>query len=198
MAVLVCRFTSLRQGVSYDAARSTVSFKAKQSSFSANDKIFVQGDKALISEPGEWALESATGMLYLWPRDEAAMAAGKTDVVAMTTTRVFDFKGSSWEDLTTAIDVDGIVVSGSDFASEFVLFRRGNDTPLAMREAVCTGLGRMRAMSVESLRCFSSSISRSSGPMSAPPCTSRRLAPLTPAIPMDAVRRTVTSAIWCC
>jgi len=34
------------------------------------------------------------------------------------------------------IAVDGIVVSGSDFTSEFILFRRGNDTPLAMREAM--------------------------------------------------------------
>ena len=77
-------------------------------------------------------------MLYLWPRDEAAMAAGRAEVVAMTTTRVFDFRGSGWEpkDLATAIDVEGIVLSGSDFASEFILFRRGNDTPLAMREGM--------------------------------------------------------------
>ena len=130
-------FTSLRQGVSYDATTSEVTFKAKQSSFSANDKIYVQGDKALISEPGEWALESATGMLYLWPRHEAAMVGGTADVVVLTTTRIFDFKGTDWEQgLTTAIDVDGIVLSGSDFASEFVLFRRGNDTPLSMREGM--------------------------------------------------------------
>ena len=131
-------FTSLRQGVAYDAAQHTVTFRAKQSNFAANDKIFLQGDKALISEPGEWALESSTGMLYLWPRDEAAMVAGRAEVVAMTTTRVFDFRGSGWEpkDLATAIDVEGIVLSGSDFASEFILFRRGNDTPLAMREGM--------------------------------------------------------------
>jgi hypothetical protein len=86
-------FTSLRQGVSYDATANSVKFQAKQSNFRANDKIFVQGDKSLISEPGEWALDSAAGMLYLWPRDEAAMAAGHADVVALTTTRVFDFKG---------------------------------------------------------------------------------------------------------
>jgi len=35
-------FTSLRQGVSYDPALNTVNFKAKQSSFSANNKIFLQ------------------------------------------------------------------------------------------------------------------------------------------------------------
>ena len=75
-------FTSLRQGVAYDAAQHTVTFRAKQSNFAANDKIFLQGDKALISEPGEWALESSSGMLYLWPRDEAAMAAGRAEVVA--------------------------------------------------------------------------------------------------------------------
>ena len=73
-------FTSLRQGVSYDAAVNTITFAAKQSSFSANGKIYLQGDKALISEPGEWALESSTGMLYLWPRDETAMATGKVTI----------------------------------------------------------------------------------------------------------------------
>ena len=57
--------------------------------------------------------------------------------MALTTTRVFDFKGSDWETgLTTSIDVDGIVVSGSDFASEYILFRRGNDSPLSMREGM--------------------------------------------------------------
>jgi len=45
------------------------------------------------------------GMLYLWPRNEAAMAAGKAEVVALTTTRVFDFAGSSWEH--TASNIDG-------------------------------------------------------------------------------------------
>jgi hypothetical protein len=77
-------FTSLRQGVAYNPSVGEVTFRAKQSGFSANDKIYVQGDKALISEPGEWALESATGMLYLWPRDESAMAIGKADVVVPT------------------------------------------------------------------------------------------------------------------
>ena len=130
-------FTSLRQGVSYNAAENEVTFQAKQSGFTANDKIYVQGDKALISEPGEWALESGTGILYLWPRDETAMAAGTADIVVATTTRIFDFQGTDWEQgITTAIDVDGIVFSGSDFASEFILFRRGNDTPLSMREGM--------------------------------------------------------------
>eukprot|EP01043_Picozoa_sp_COSAG02_P012783 COSAG02_NODE_501_length_21049_cov_34.002768_12_plen_150_part_00 len=55
----------------------------------------------------------------------------------LTTPRIFDFQGSDWEQgLTTAIDVEGIVLSGSDFASEYVLFRRGNDTPLSMREGM--------------------------------------------------------------
>jgi hypothetical protein len=130
-------FTSTRQGTAYDG-KSHFSFKGTDNgSFKANNKIYLQGDKSLISEAGEWALDHHAGMLYYWPRDQQAMASGAAEVVITTTKRVFDFAGTDWAGgLATAIDVAGIVVSGSDFASEYRLFNRPNDTPFAMREGM--------------------------------------------------------------
>ena len=81
--------------MSFDG-KSTFKFKQTQSSFKANNKIYLQGDKSLISEAGEWALEHHTGLLYYWPRNQTAMAAGAAEVVATTTTRVIDFMGTDW------------------------------------------------------------------------------------------------------
>ena len=127
-------FTSTRAATS--ASATTVGFESKASSFSANDKIYLQGDKTLISEAGEWALEHKTGMLYYWPRDQSAMMAGRAEIVVTTTARVFDFRGTGWEagERAEAIDVSGIVVSGSDFMADYLLFKRTNDTPLRFRE----------------------------------------------------------------
>jgi hypothetical protein len=49
---------------------ATVNFEQGDPKQSANDRIFLQGDRKLISEPGEWALDSATQTLYYWPRCE--------------------------------------------------------------------------------------------------------------------------------
>lgn len=75
----------------------------------ANNRVFLQGDKTLISEAGEWALEHATGLLYYWPRDQAAMGDGSSHILAASTPRVLDIRGEGWSqsELATAIDIDG-------------------------------------------------------------------------------------------
>ena len=59
-----------------------------------NDKVYLQGDKALISEAGEWALEHKTGMVYYWPRDQAAMAARPSLIPSLCTP--FTRAGIEW------------------------------------------------------------------------------------------------------
>ena len=54
---------------------------------------------------------------------------------------MLDFRGESWENLTTGVDVRGLVLSGSDFDSDFLLFNRTNDMPVRFRE----GMARSRA-----------------------------------------------------
>ena len=74
--VLVARqnwFTETRSATSVSPTQ--VQFEKESGNFKANNKIYLQGDKSLISEAGEWALEHKTGMLYYWPRDQQAMQA---------------------------------------------------------------------------------------------------------------------------
>ena len=51
---------------------------------------------------------------------------------------MIDFRGESWapNNLVRAVDVSGLVLSGSDFDANFTLFERTNDTPLQYREGM--------------------------------------------------------------
>ena len=133
-------FTETRQ-VSHSTVGAdggvTVSFE-KGHYASANDKVFVQGSKEFITEAGEWALDSEAGIVYLWPRDQAAMSAGDAVITMATTVRVLEILGEGWEpeNQATAIDFSGLVFSGSDFSSDYLLFTRANDTPVQSREGL--------------------------------------------------------------
>eukprot|EP01048_Picozoa_sp_COSAG05_P001138 COSAG05_NODE_37_length_27688_cov_18.080394_10_plen_397_part_00 len=111
----------------------------REKQYAANARVYVQGAKQLISEGGEWALDSRAATLFYWPRDFAAMAAGTLRIVASTSTRILDFRGETWREdggVVSGVDVEGLVLSGSDFASNFTLFQRTNDTPLRFREGM--------------------------------------------------------------
>lgn len=131
-------FTETRPVTS--ASATEVQFASGAAGFGANSRIYLQGDKALISHAGEWALDSREGLLYYWPRDQVAMASGQLHVLATSTTRVLDIRGEGWSagQLATGIDVDGIVFSGSDFSASYTLFSpdRSNDTPFPLREGM--------------------------------------------------------------
>ena len=79
----------------YTNGTQVLDFESGSDSFHANDKIFLQGSKELISEPGEFALEGT--LLYYWPRHVKAMQNGVTNIVALTTKRVLNFAGESWD-----------------------------------------------------------------------------------------------------
>lgn len=133
-------FTETRQATRTSVgADGSVSVTFETGHFnSANNKVFVQGSKEFITEAGEWALDSEAGVVYLWPRDQATMAAGKAVVTMATTIRVLDILGEGWDvgNQATAIDFSGIVFSGSDFSSHYLLFQRTNDTPVEFREGM--------------------------------------------------------------
>eukprot|EP01043_Picozoa_sp_COSAG02_P010571 COSAG02_NODE_373_length_23594_cov_6.892190_18_plen_415_part_00 len=147
--------------VAVDAAgRVNVTFEKDTGLLQANNKIYLQGAWQLISEAGEWALDSTAQppTVYYWPRDATAFVAGNAHIVATTTTRVLDFRGESWEPpppraaaladgdddeadsadggLVAGVDVSGLVLSGSDFGANFTLFDRTNDTPVKYREGM--------------------------------------------------------------
>jgi hypothetical protein len=88
---------------------------------SANDKVYLQGGTALISEPGEWALDSTTKFVHYWPHDEevAMMKAGELSVVAVTTKVVLDIAGESFSDLAQGLVFENFQIKGSDFDADY-------------------------------------------------------------------------------
>lgn len=116
----------------------TIHFGPGSGAFSCNDKVYLQGSLHLLSEPGEWALDSNAGLVYYWPRDSEVMAAGLR-VVATTTKRVIDIRGSRYDQAARGLHFDGLTVSGSDFGTEYVLWSPSdvpNSTPLPLREGM--------------------------------------------------------------
>lgn len=100
-----------------------------------NDKSYVQGSSLFITEPGEWALDSRNGVLYLWPSDEEAMRRGEVDVVAMTTRRILDVRGESFHEPASRLNFEQLTFVGSDFDNMF-LCDFWTRTPVPWREGM--------------------------------------------------------------
>ena len=106
-----------------------------------NNRTVLQGSKSFISEPGEWALDSGTGNLYLWPLNASAAEKGLLDVIVMTTPRVFDISGDivphngETGSLAQRLDFQSLTFAGSDYLRTFVgdLWLR---IPAQMREGM--------------------------------------------------------------
>ena len=90
---------------------------------SANSRLYLQGAKSLISEPGEWALDSAATTVYYYPHPDelAAMENGSLSIFATTATTVVDIRGAGFDAASLAHDIvfTGIKVQGSDFGPVF-------------------------------------------------------------------------------
>ena len=85
-----------------------------------NERAFLQGSRALITEPGEWALDSARNMLYFWPSNASAMVAGHADVVIATTKRLLDVRGASYDAPASRLTFERLALLGSDFDHNFL------------------------------------------------------------------------------
>ena len=66
------------------AGHVNVSFQEGGGAYKANNKIYLQGAHQLISEPGEWGLDSEAvpPTVYYWPRDASAMEMGGAHIVS--------------------------------------------------------------------------------------------------------------------
>ena len=123
-------FTETRPALSVDLAARTLHFEAGRNAIGGcNGKIYLQGPRELIDEPGEFALEPDTGLLYYWPLD-ASFAA---PIVAATTPVVFNFAGASSTAPVHDVTLEGLELRGSDFTPDgaYRIFPSGrpNDTP---------------------------------------------------------------------
>ena len=128
-------FTETRPVTALDFAGRTVAFEGRANGVAGcNDKVYLQGPKEFIDEPGEWALEPATGLLYYWPLDPASVTpAASVPIVASPAAAAIEFKGVAGGAAVADIVVDGLEVRGSGFTPDgaYRLFTPGrtNDFP---------------------------------------------------------------------
>ena len=118
-------FTDLRQVLSAKPNRKdgSMSVNFEPGAAGVGPRVYLQGAKSLISEPGEWALDSGAGTLYYYPHPDelAAMENGSLSVFATTATVVLDIRGAGFDSASLAHDIvfTGIGVQGSDFGPSF-------------------------------------------------------------------------------
>jgi Right handed beta helix region len=79
-------------------------------------KYYVQGSHAFLDAPGEFHLDESTGTLYYWPK---AIPIADQTIIAPTTKRAVEFRGSGHASLIRNVVFEGIHVSSSDFISTF-------------------------------------------------------------------------------
>lgn len=107
-----------RKMTGIDFATNTISLEkgglASGWQVQTGSRYFVQGSKALLDAPGEFYLDEATGTLYYWPMGDGAIE-GK-EIVAPTTSRVIELKGSSEATPVHDLSFENLTIRVSDFA----------------------------------------------------------------------------------
>ena len=118
-------FTETRPVTSLNFDARTIYFEGRRNGVAGcNDKVYVQGPKEFIDEPGEWSFEPVSGLLYYWPFDPASLEPGSTTpVVASTNSSALQFLGSPGggergSARVTDIIVEGLEVRGSGFTPD--------------------------------------------------------------------------------
>jgi hypothetical protein len=82
----------------------------------AGARYFVQGARAFLSAPGEFALDSAEGYLYYWPRQTPIAAQ---TIIAPTTTRLISLQGRSAQQPLEHVHMEGLRLHFSDFTNRY-------------------------------------------------------------------------------
>lgn len=123
-------FSETRPALAVDFAARTVTFAAGANGIGGcNDKIYFQGPRELIDEPGEFALDVDGALLYYWPRD----ASFAQPIVAATVAVAVALAGASPAAPAHDIALEGLELRGSDFTPDgaYRIFPPGrpNDTP---------------------------------------------------------------------
>ena len=152
-------FTETRPVTSLDFGARTIHFEGRRNGVAGcNGKAYLQGARELIDEPGEWAHEPATGLLYYWPLDPASLAPGAAaPIVAAPAGAALQFQGSppgSGGPPVADISLEGLEVRGSGFTPDgaYRVFPPGrpNDFPAPTN----TGMVRIEgARNISILRC---------------------------------------------
>ncbi|THF84163.1 right-handed parallel beta-helix repeat-containing protein [Cohnella fermenti] len=102
------------QSVDYSSRLVTLESSAKYE-LGQGARYYVQGALELLDEPGEFYLDSTADQLYYRPR---SLPIGNQSIVAPTTDRLIQFKGSSQTTPVANIRLQGLTLADSDFHAD--------------------------------------------------------------------------------
>ena len=128
-------FTETRPVTSINTDSHTLHFEGSSNGVGGcNDKVYLQGPREFLDEPGEWALEPSTGLLHYWPYDAAAsIGRGATQlIVAAVDSASIQFMGGPSLPVSD-VEIVGLEIRGSGFTPDgsYRIFPPGrpNDFP---------------------------------------------------------------------
>jgi hypothetical protein len=106
-------FSALGEVSAVDTVDKTLTVNIPYKNF--NSRLNIRGVLEHLDEEGEWCLKHNDGYIYCWPRK---LPIEDQLIVAPTTARVLDIRGSSNGDLVQNIRFEGITFIGSDYPSD--------------------------------------------------------------------------------
>ena len=115
-----------------------------------NERVYIQGVPELLTEPGEWCLNSKDGYIYYWPTNDTDLSGSL--IVVASTEKVFEVKGSSMANSVNGLSFENLDFIGSDFTAEWQLWDHNTQLNAEMPEHLQVGLIHVENASDISIR----------------------------------------------
>eukprot|EP00054_Salpingoeca_dolichothecata_P010827 m.60181 g.60181 ORF g.60181 m.60181 type:complete len:974 (+) comp19167_c0_seq2:54-2975(+) len=117
-------FSETRLVTSANLSMRTLTYGPGSGAFTCNDKVYLQGPKELIDEPGEFSFDHQQRLLYYYPRNKPTSSSAFPEVIVPYGPRIFEFSGKNYSSLVKNVVVDGLTFMGGDFTSDgsFLVF----------------------------------------------------------------------------
>jgi len=131
-------FAEMRDVTGIDREKCILTISPGSAGQPFNRRLYVQGVRQLLDEPGEWCLSRSEGYVYYWPR---VLPIDQQLIVAPTTECVLDLRGSAMDKPIENLRLEGLTFIGSDFCAEWRLFRESEGDG-SMPEPLRVGLIR--------------------------------------------------------
>ena len=123
------------EGVDTGTRTVTVGGKECVAGLRAGDRYFVENVFEELDSPGEWYLNTATGVLYYWPKQGFSQ---DSEVIAPVVGRVMEFVGDAANDKPVShIKLAGLTIRNTDYSPDdgCVGYGMGNDGVVYLKDA---------------------------------------------------------------
>jgi hypothetical protein len=113
-------FSEMREVIAVDRDSRTLTVDPGAEAFGGlNERVYIQGVKEFLDEPGEWCLNHKQGYVYCWPY------SGDIEeqiIVAPISERVLDIRSDTIDKPVSNISFENITFIGSDFCKSWRIF----------------------------------------------------------------------------